>query len=335
MGILGELCRRAQVGRGFSAIVSLLVRFAIAALVALTVAVAPIPLIALRVGAVEAVEATRQHTFAAVRAVMEPRLDAWAVTDGSRAVLHRLREPSVGALLAIELAMILTAWWVLRRSRRQQCEHERLRRHAAQACDLERRRLAGELHDGVVQDLAGINYALERLRIGSASAGQRDEVIADSASRLRDTIGALRTLLFDNYPPDLDELGISCALAGLADDLERAGMDVQLETAEAECLPPAATALIFRAAQEAVRNVATHSGASGVVIKAGRRNGQATLVVEDNGRGFDEARLRERISKGHFGLRATGDLMSASGGMLQVLATPGRGTRVMVEVPVE
>jgi signal transduction histidine kinase len=111
-------------------------------------------------------------------------------------------------------------------------------------------------------------------------------------------------------------------------------MDVQLETAEAEYLPPAATALIFRAAQEAVRNVATHSGAREVLITAGRRDGQATLVVDDNGQGFDDARLQERIRSGHFGLRSTGDLMAASGGMLRVRATPGLGTQVMVEVPV-
>jgi two-component system, NarL family, sensor kinase len=57
------------------------------------------------------------------------------------------------------------------------------------------------------------------------------------------------------------------------------------------------------------------------------------LVVEDDGQGFDEARMRERLSAGHFGLRTTSDLMTACGGVLRVRATPGRGTRVLVEVP--
>jgi two-component system NarL family sensor kinase len=268
------------------------------------------------------------------RLLFEAYYSYQAVTAAGQAAWHRLAGPSVLALLALELALIPLAWSLVRRSRRQQLEQERLRQHAAQATDLERRRLAGELHDGVLQDLTAINYELEWLRLGGASPDQRDAVISESASRLRDSIGTLRTLLIDAYPPDLAERGLGGALAGLAEGLEQAGMDVQLETAEADYLPPAATALIFRAAQEAVRNVATHSGAREVVITAGRRDGQATLVVDDDGQGFDDARLQERIRSGHFGLRSTGDLMAASGGTLRVRATPGRGTKVMVEVPV-
>src|SRR6266540_2250444 len=127
----------------------------------------------------------------------------------------------------------------------------------------------------------------ERLRLGGMSADQRGEVIADSAARLRRSIATLRTLLCDTYPPDLAGQGLCGALAGLAERLERAGMDVRLEVSEAECLPPGVSALIYRAAREAVRNVATHSGAKDVLIRAARRGRQATLVVEDNGRGFD------------------------------------------------
>lgn len=253
-------------------------------------------------------------------------------TDAGQIVVDKLAMSAVGVLLAVELASVPVACLLLRRNRRRQ--QERMRRQAVRVGDLERRRLVGELHDGVVQDLAGINYALERLRLGSVSADQRGEVIADSATRLRHSIGTLRTLLIDSYPPDLAGAGLGCALAGLAEGLERAGMDVRLEVSEAECLPPVASALIFRAAQEAVRNVATHSGAKEVVIRAGRRGQQATLLVEDDGRGFDDAQLQERLGAGHFGLRSTGDLMVACGGALRVRATPGRGTSVKVEVPV-
>ncbi len=231
-----------------------------------------------------------------------------------------------------ELGLIPVACLLLRQSRRRQ--RERLRAQAVRVRDLERRRLVGELHDGVVQDLAGITYALERLRLGGMSADQRGEVIADSAARLRRSIATLRTLLCDTYPPDLAGQGLCGALAGLAERLERAGMDVRLEVSEAECLPPGVSALIYRAAREAVRNVATHSGAKDVLIRAARRGRQATLVVEDNGRGFDETRLRERLGAGHFGLRSTGDLMAGSGGVLQVRAAPGQGTCVEVQVPV-
>jgi signal transduction histidine kinase len=241
-------------------------------------------------------------------------------------------ELRIGTLLGAELGLIPLACLLVRQNRRRQAE--RLRAQAVQVRDLERRRLVGELHDGVVQDLAGITYSLERLRLGGMSADRRGEVLADSAARLRRSIGALRTLLCDTYPPDLAGRGLGGALAGLAERLERAGMDVRLEVSEAECLPARVSAVIYRVAQEAVRNVATHSRAREVVIRAGRRGRQATLLVEDDGQGFDETRLRERLRAGHFGLRATGDLLAGCGGVLQVRAAPGRGTCLEVQVPV-
>src|SRR4051812_20530420 len=120
----------------------------------------------------------------------------------------------MGAILwgrtAIAGPAILVGGVLLERIRR--VRRARLCRRDQYVRDLERRRLIGELHDGVVQDLAGINYALERLRLGGVSADQHGEVIADSALRLRRSIGDLRTLLLDNYPPDLGDEGLGLAL---------------------------------------------------------------------------------------------------------------------------
>ncbi|MGW1342708.1 sensor histidine kinase [Kribbella sp. NPDC002412] len=257
-----------------------------------------------------------------------------AVTQAGQDAWQRFAPPSLGALLVLELVQIPFAWSLARRVQRQQRERERLLRHAVEASDAERRRIAGELHDGVVQELTGLNYALDAMRLGNPSEGQRAELIADSAGRLRQSIGSLRSLLVDIYPPNLAEEGLASALAELAGALERAGIDVQLETEGAEDLPPAAAALLFRTAQEVVRNVAAHSGARGVLIRAARFDGRAVLVVDDDGRGFDESRLDERSSNGHLGLRSIGDLLAESGGRLTVRAAPGQGTRVEAEVPV-
>ncbi|MFG1815413.1 sensor histidine kinase [Kribbella sp. NPDC049174] len=257
-----------------------------------------------------------------------------AVTEAGQAAWKRFAPPALGALLVLELVQIPFAWSLARRVQRQQRDRERLLRHAVDASDAERRRIAGELHDGVVQELTGLNYALDAMRLGNPSEGQRAELIADSAGRLRQSIGSLRSLLVDIYPPNLAEEGLASALAELAAALERAGVDVQLETDGAEDLPPAAAALLFRTAQEVVRNVAAHSGARGVLIKAARSDGRALLVIDDDGRGFDESRLDERSSNGHLGLRSIGDLLAESGGRLTVRAAPGQGTRVEAEVPV-
>jgi signal transduction histidine kinase len=257
-----------------------------------------------------------------------------AVTEAGQAAWKRFAPPSLGALLVLELVQIPFAWSLARRVQRQQRDRERLLQHAVEASDAERRRIAGELHDGVVQELTGLNYALDAMRLGDPTDGQRAELIADSATRLRGSIGSLRSLLVDIYPPNLAEEGLASALAELAAGLERAGIDVQLETDGAEDLPPAVAALLFRAAQEIIRNVASHSGAHEVLIRAGRSDGRATLVIDDDGRGFDETRLDERHSSGHLGLRSIGDLVVQSSGMLTVRAAPGQGTRVEIEVPV-
>ncbi|MER7247447.1 ATP-binding protein [Kribbella sp. NPDC000426] len=256
-----------------------------------------------------------------------------AVTEAGQAAWRRFAPPSLGALLVLELVQIPFAWSLARRVQRQQRDRERLLQHAVDASDAERRRIAGELHDGVVQELTGLNYALDAMRLGHPTEGQRAELIADSAVRLRGSIGSLRSLLVDIYPPNLAEEGLTSALAELAAGLERAGIDVRLETDGAEQLPPAVAALLFRTAQEVVRNVAAHSGAAEVLIKAGRSDGRGVLIVDDDGRGFDESRLGERSSHGHLGLRSIGDLLAESGGTLTVRAAPGQGTRVEAEVP--
>jgi signal transduction histidine kinase len=257
-----------------------------------------------------------------------------AVTEAGQAAWKRFAPPTLGALLVLELVQIPFAWSLARRVQRQQRDRERLLRHAVEASDAERRRIAGELHDGVVQELTGLNYALDAMRLGNPTEGQRAQLIADSAAGLRSSIGSLRSLLVDIYPPNLAEEGLASALAELAAGLERAGIAVRLEAEGAEDLPPAVAALLFRAAQEVIRNVASHSGAQEVLIAAGRTDGRAMLVIDDDGRGFDDSRLEERSSSGHLGLRSIGDLLAESGGMLTVRAAPGQGTRVEVEVPV-
>ncbi|HEY0470244.1 MAG TPA: histidine kinase [Kribbella sp.] len=257
-----------------------------------------------------------------------------AVTQAGQTAWKRFAPPSLGALLVLELVQIPFAYSLARRVQRQQRDRERLLRHAVDASDAERRRIAGELHDGVVQELTGLNYALDAMRLGTPTDGQRAQLIADSATRLRGSIGSLRSLLVDIYPPNLADEGLVSALAELAAGLERTGIDVRLETDGAERLPPVVAALLFRAAQEIVRNVASHSGAREVLIKAERSDGHARLIVDDDGRGFDETRLGEQSSSGHLGLRSIGDLLAQSGGMLTVRAAHGQGTRVEVEVPV-
>jgi two-component system NarL family sensor kinase len=256
-----------------------------------------------------------------------------AVADAGRETWQRFAPPALGALIVLELVQIPFAWSLARRLGRQQQERERLLRYAVEASDAERRRIAGDLHDGVIQDLTGLTFAMDAIRMGDSTEEDRSRVIAEGASRLRGSISELRTLMVDLYPPNLDVMGLEAALRELAANLEQHGIAVELDVHRIEGLTSDLTALLFRAAQESIRNVIEHSDARTVTVQAGTAEGFAVLGVDDDGRGFDESTLNRRRERGHFGLRTLGDLIADSGGRLTVRSAPGAGTQIRVEVP--
>src|SRR2546430_5637506 len=139
-----------------------------------------------------------------------------AVNEAGLAVWQRFAPIALGALLVLQLVQIPLAASLARRVRRQQRERESLLQHAVDASNAERRRIAGQLHDGVVQQLTGVTYALDAARLGNPGAAQQAAVITKAAGDVRDSIGALRSLLVDIYPPNLAEEGLPSRLADRA-----------------------------------------------------------------------------------------------------------------------
>jgi signal transduction histidine kinase len=154
--------------------------------------------------------------------------------------------------------------------------------------------------------------------------------LRDAAGGTRQTIRELRTLLVDIYPPDLHRTGLEAALRDLVAPLPPRGIEAEINYGDGD-LPPELEALFFRGAQEALRNVVTHSRASRVRIDVVSDGASARLTVADDGTGFDA----EGAAPGHFGLRLLQDLTREAGGTLDVSAEPGRGTRVTIEAPLE
>jgi signal transduction histidine kinase len=109
---------------------------------------------------------------------------------------------------------------------------------------------------------------------------------------------------------------------------------VELQLAGARGLPSQPASLLFRAAQEILRNVDRHAQAGRVAISVFRDGPVGRLEITDDGRGFDPAVLTERRQQGHLGLLAIRDLVDNAGGRLRVRSAPGQGTTVVVEVPV-
>ena len=142
----------------------------------------------------------------------------------------------LGALILLALIQLPLAWWLARRVRRGQEERERLLNRALEASDLERRRIARDLHDGVVQDLAAVSYSLSAAAEGAPAPF--DSELRDAAAETRHGIGQLRTLLVEIYPPELHRAGLAAALADLLGASEARGVETSLEVEDELRLDP-------------------------------------------------------------------------------------------------
>ncbi len=254
-----------------------------------------------------------------------------AVAASGARIVRSFAPPLLLALAGLWLVQLPLAWSLVRRLRRRQAERERLLRHAVESSTRERRRIAADLHDGVVQELAGASLALSaEARRRAASDHEAAALLGAAAEETRRGVRALRALLVDIYPPALHERGLVAALGDLVQPLEERGIATSLDLDPELRLPRTAEATLFRAAQEAVRNAAEHGRPERISVAAGRRGSFAFVEVADDGRGFDTAAPGP---EGHFGLRLLDDLVDEAGGALRIESAPGRGTRVAVEVP--
>ena len=208
-------------------------------------------------------------------------------------------------------------------------ERESLLQQAIDASDAERKRIASDLHDGVVQTLAGLAFSLA----AKGSGKVEDPQLLEAAETLRSSVTDLRTLMIEIAPPDLGETGVDGALRKLLEPLPARGIEVEFDASAATHLPPDKTSLVFRVAQEAIRNVVNHSQATRVVTTFKFVDGVVTLQVDDNGRGFSAADRSRRREEGHVGLHLLNNAVEASSGELSLTSEPGRGTSLMLTLP--
>lgn len=258
-----------------------------------------------------------------------------SVTDTAEKTFLAFAPALIGALLLLQLLQLPLAYRMARSLHENRLEREALLLRALAASDTERRRIASDLHDGVVQDLAGTSYALAAAadRI-DGQAPDVSEALRDGARQTRRSIRQLRSLLVDIYPPDLHRAGLAAALSDLVAPLEARGVQARVDLPPGLRLERDAEALMFRTAQEALRNVMAHSEANHVDVSVILENSHAGLTIADDGRGFTPDVAQAARDDGHLGLRVLADMAQDAGGRLDIDSEPGRGTRVCLEVPV-
>lgn len=222
---------------------------------------------------------------------------------------------------------------------RQARLHRRLavREHAAErfaeqmiaAQEAERRRLAGDIHDGITQRLVSLAFHLD----AAADAVSRDTGNAGTelarARELTDlTMDEAHAAIAGLRPPVLDDLGLADGLASLARSI--AQVDVRVDGTDCR-LPEHVMIALYRIAQEALQNVVKHAGATQAEVELSCDASSARLRVTDDGRGFDVAVRPGGDSS--YGLRSMAERAELIGGRLTVTSRPGIGTTVTATVP--
>jgi PAS domain S-box-containing protein len=200
----------------------------------------------------------------------------------------------------------------------------------------ERRRIARELHDETAQSLASLLLGLSALQEARTTRAARAQArdLHQVATR---ALAEVRRLAWGLRPSVLDDLGLGTAIARYIEEFGRTrGIAVTLETAglEPERMPAPVETALYRILQEALSNVARHAGAGRVWVRLDRHAGSMTLVVEDNGRGFDPVHPPAPATAARgLGIHSMRERAAVHKGALTIDSLPGRGTRVAVEIP--
>ncbi|MDQ5855358.1 MAG: GAF domain-containing sensor histidine kinase [Actinomycetota bacterium] len=198
--------------------------------------------------------------------------------------------------------------------------------------ETERRRLAGEIHDGISQRIVSLSFHLSAAAdaVASDPAGAADqiaraqELAAGALDETRQAIAGLR-------PPVLDDLGLAASLESLARATPLT--DVQVDTVSTS-LPEHVETAVYRIAQEALQNIMKHANAGHVHLRLSATAGAVLLEISDDGTGFDPATTVERAGPVGYGLPGMQQRAELLGGQLTADSSPGRGTVVRLRIPI-
>jgi two-component system, NarL family, sensor kinase len=273
---------------------------------------------------------TRIHTPDRTPLLFETYQLASTIADRRGELAATFAPVLIATLLAFALFEVPLGWVFTRRIRTAARERERLMQRAIESSDHERRRIAGDLHDGPVQELVGLS-----MRLSAAGENVDDPAssatLRESASSVRGSVRTLRSAIVGIYPPNLRQAGLAAALSDLIARLDPQGIEATLEVDPGADFGPETDELLYRAAQEALRNVEAHAGAAHVRLSVRREGDRAVMEVADDGRGIAAEDAERARAEGHMGLSILADIVRDGGGVVTVGPNDGAGTVVRVE----
>lgn len=269
-------------------------------------------------------------------------LQRWGISEASLPAGSqvRFREPTVWeryksylltvvVIVLLQSALIAGLFWQRLRRRRAERESASLGGRLLMVHENERRRVARELHDDVTQRLAALAIEATRMEGSHRVSDQASRSIREGLIKLSEDVHSLSYRL---HPSVIEDLGLIEALKAECDRVTRAeAVTVRFNASEIPMKLPQDTALcLFRVAQEALRNVVRHAGASSVDVSVSPLDGGVQLAVCDNGTGFDPDKQAERPSLGLASIRERVNLLK---GQVDIDSIRGQGTTVLAWVP--
>ncbi|MFV8053695.1 GAF domain-containing protein [Mycobacterium sp. 48b] len=208
--------------------------------------------------------------------------------------------------------------------------HENFVEQVIEAQELERRRLAGDIHDGISQRLVTLSY-----RLDAAARAVEPDAVAEQLAAARElvalTLQEARAAISGLRPPVLDDLGLSGGLASLARSIPRVEIDVDLAETR---VPDHIELALYRIAQECLQNVVKHAEADRARLTFAVEDGVARLEIVDDGKGFDTFEHPLGSDEmGGYGLLSMAERAEIVGGRLHIRSRPGAGTTVTAVIP--
>jgi signal transduction histidine kinase len=200
------------------------------------------------------------------------------------------------------------------------------------AQDEERRRVSRELHDQICQQLASLAMDISGLAADPMRKDAKRRLKALQARAVKAS-EETRHIAYQLHPSSLDDLGLAASLKSLCNEFSKQAANISLEFtsgAAKASVPREVASCLYRVAQESLQNITNHATAKHVSVALTLENGTVTLVIADDGAGFDLDAVKGRGGLGLIGMEERTRLVN---GKLTIAAQPGRGVRVTVSVP--
>ena len=248
------------------------------------------------------------------------------ISDGDMELLS-----SIGS----QTSEIVANAWLHLKLVEKEAARQMLLRSLVEAQEDERKRLARELHDGAGQTLTGLLVRLKTIEKKTKLAGLKND-LQSMQSLVSETIEQVRTLAHQLRPAALEQFGLALALESLVKEIsENNGPEATCQcNVNSNEVPDEVEAVLYRIAQEGMTNILRHAHCSHVNLVVENNAHGVSMIIEDDGVGFDPANLGTETGKRHLGLISIRERAEILGGTLDVYTALGKGTTIQVLVPI-